>query len=621
VAPAVAQALGLREEPGRPLLATLTGFLAPKRLLLVLDNCEHLVAACAELTDTLLRSCPHLRILATSREGLNAAGETRWRVPSLSLPEPWRGLAVGQLPDYSAVRLFVERARARQPGFGLTEGNAAAIVEVCRRLDGIPLAIELAAARLGALSVEQIAARLDDRFRLLTGGPRTVLPRQQTLRAAIDWSYDLLSEAERVLLRRLAVFQGGWTLEAAEAICAGDGLARGAILDGLTGLVEKSQVYLEEAEGEMRYRLLETVQQYASEQLDAAGDAVDVRDRHLDWYLALAAREPRGAELVAWYALLEREHDNLRAALRWSMRESGRAAAGVRLAAYLSGFWQARSHLSEGRRWLDGVLAAGGAPASADRGWALIRAGHLAHIQGDGARAMALFEECLSLPPDQTDQRNIAGALGGLGLVLFDRGDHAGSTVRLEASLALYRQLGDHLGIARALGMLGLIALLQSSLGPARALLEESLALHRGLGKEPAVANALVNLAWVAYFEGDYGRARLLVEESLALFRDLGGRAGCAECLLLMAGLALAQGHAERAARLGAAAEALRTAVGASLLSSPAVSAQMRRGLNACRSALGEEAFAVAWAAGLALTLEQAIAYALDDGIDGEQAG
>jgi non-specific serine/threonine protein kinase len=616
---AVAQALGLREEGGRPLLATLTDFLTSKRLLLVLDNCEHLVATCAELTDVLLRSCSHLRVLATSREGLNSAGETRWRVPSLSLPEPGRRLAVGQLLDSTAVRLFLERARARQPGFGLTEGNGAAVVDVCRRLDGIPLAIELAAARLGVLSVEQLAARLDDRFRLLTGGPRTALPRQQTLRAALDWSYDLLSAAEQALLRRLAVFSGGWSLEAAEVICAGDGLASEAILDVLTGLVEKSQVHLEETEGMMRYRLLETVQQYARERLDAAGETVAVRDRHLDWYLALAAQEPRGREQAAWYALLEREHDNLRAALRWSTQDSARATAGVQMAVHLSTFWQARSHLSEGRRWFEAALAAA-TTAAAERGRALICAGDLALRQGDGERARELFEECLSLQPYQTDPRNSAAGLSGLGMVLYEQGDYLGATTRLEESLALFRKLGDQQGIAITLGQLGLGVFFQGSLGPARTLLEESLALLRGLGLEPMVANALVALAWVAYFEGDYGRARPLGEESLAISRDLGGRAGCAECLLLMAGLALAQGHPQRAAQLGAAAEALRTAVGASLLYSPAMRAQMSRGLAALRSALGEEAFAAAWAAGLALTPEQAIAYALEDGTPGQQA-
>jgi len=309
---AVASALGVREEPGRPLLATLSDYLKAKRLLLLLDNCEHLVAACAYLAEALLRACPHLRILATSREALNIAGETVWRVPSLSLPDLLHLPSVEHLTQYEAVRLFIERALISRPDFVLTSQGAPSVAQVCHRLDGIPLAIELAAARVKVLSVEQIAARLDNRFRLLTSGSRTALPRQKTLRAAIDWSYDLLSETERMVLRRLSVFAGGWTLEAAEAICVGEGIEWHEVLDPLMQLVDKSLVMMEEQGGTVRYRLLETVRQYGRDKLPASGEADVVRGRHRDWYLALAERaEPEllGSNQAVWLERLETEHD------------------------------------------------------------------------------------------------------------------------------------------------------------------------------------------------------------------------------------------------------------------------------------------------------------------------
>src|SRR5713226_5481995 len=314
----VASALGVRDAPGRPLTATLTDYLRSKSLLLVLDNCEHLLEAGAQLADALLRSCPRLRLLASSREGLGIGGEQTYRVPSLSLPDARHLPPLERLRDFEAVQLFADRARLSQATFAVTQANALSVAQVCQRLDGIPLAIELAAARVKALSVEKLNERLDDMFRLLTGGSRTALPRQQTLRALIDWSYDLLSPSEGALLRRLSVFAGGWTLEAAEAVCAGEGVEEWEVLDLLTSLVEKSLVLYEERGGEGRYRLLETVRQYARDRLLEAGEAEAVRGRHLGFVLRLAEEaEPKlsGPEQVVWLDRLEAEHDNLRAAL------------------------------------------------------------------------------------------------------------------------------------------------------------------------------------------------------------------------------------------------------------------------------------------------------------------
>jgi non-specific serine/threonine protein kinase len=352
----VAAALGVRERLGEPILTTVGRAQAAAQRLLVIDNCEHLVEACARVVESLLQACPRLHILATSREPLRVGPEVIWRVPALSLPEQnhWP-LAV--LTGSDAVRLFVERAAVVRPGFALTADNAAAVAEICRRLDGIPLAIELAAARARVLAVEQIAARLDDRFRLLTGGSRTALRRQQTLQATLDWSYQLLSDEERTLLRRLAVFAGGFTVEAAEALGAGGSIRAFDVLDRLGALVDKSLVVAEDAGAHARYRLLETIRQYAADRLLEADEVGSVRDRHRDWYFALAVRaEPElsGSGMEEWLERLEAEHDNLRAALAWSLESDPKL--GLQLAASLGGFWMARGHHVEGRRWLEAFL-------------------------------------------------------------------------------------------------------------------------------------------------------------------------------------------------------------------------------------------------------------------------
>jgi predicted ATPase/transcriptional regulator with XRE-family HTH domain len=402
----VASALGVREEPTRPLPVTLIDTLHRRQLLLVLDNCEHLIAACAELAHILLSACPQLHVLATSREVLGVAGEMAWRVPPLASPDPQRPVPVEHLLQYEAVQLFVERARTVQPTFTVTERNAAAVAQVCHRLDGIPLAIELAAARVKVLTVEQIAARLDDRFRLLTGGSRIALPRQQTLQAAIDWSYDLLSEPERRLWRRLSVFAGGWTLEAAEAVCAGAGLDAAEVLDRLTSLVDKSLVTVDAMAGEARYRLLETIRQYGREKLERSGEAAVIRRQHLEWHVGLAERaEPEltGPDQAVWLEKLEAEHDNLRAALEWSQVEAQGEQIGLRVAAALWRFWLVHGHLREGRRWLEGMLAGSPEAWPAVRAKALYGAGALAEDQGDYAAARAFFAESLALRRELLD--------------------------------------------------------------------------------------------------------------------------------------------------------------------------------------------------------------------------
>lgn len=392
----VASALNVPEQPGHNMTETLTDSLRRKTLLLVLDNCEHLLTDCAELTTALLRACPQVRILTTSREALGVPGETLWRVPSLSLPDAGQVPTVEDMVQCEAVRLFVDRAVATAPEFAITPKNASAIARICQRLDGIPLAIELAAARVKVLAVDQIAARLDDRFRLLTGGSRIAVPRQQTLRATMDWSYGLLLEKERAVFRQLSVFAGGWALEAAEAVCVGKRIKKHAVLDLLAELVEKSLVEMETQDGEARYRFLETIRQYSWEKLVESKEAAAVRTRHRDWYLALAERaesELHGPQQGVWLERLESEHDNLRAALRWSKTEEGGAEAWLRLAGALHWFWNIRGHASEGRDWLEGALSTKRDTSASVRARALCGAGILAWRQGDINRASMLLQE------------------------------------------------------------------------------------------------------------------------------------------------------------------------------------------------------------------------------------
>jgi predicted ATPase/class 3 adenylate cyclase len=564
----VAAALGVREEPNRPLTQTLLDDLRPKQVLLVLDNCEHLLSACAHLADPLLRGCPHLRLLATSREALGITGEQTYRVPSLSLPDLPHLPPLERLHEFEAVQLFADRAGLVRSDFTLTEANAAAVVQVCRRLDGIPLAIELAGARVRVLSVEQVAARLDDRFRLLTGGSRTALPRQQTLRALIDWSYDLLSEPERVLLRRLSVFAGGWTLEAAEGVCGGDGIDEWEILDLLTELVDKSLVVAAEQGEEVRYRLLETIRQYGQEKRAGSGEEQGLRGRHRDWFLGLAeqaAREWESAAQEQWLERLEREHDNVRAALGWSV-ECGEAAAGLQLGTALYRFWEVRGYLAEGRERLAALLAVGEASErTVAHAKALNAAAFLASRQGDYEATRALCEESLVVGREVGDKRVMASSLNILGHVAIDHGDTGAAWALYEESLRLWRELGDTQGIAMVLNNLGSVTFYEGDYQAARALHEETLVLRRQMGAKHGIATSIANLAEVARHEGDWERARAVWAESLPLFGEMGDRGRVAEGLQGVAAVSGAQGQRRRAVRLLGAAEALREAIGSPL--------------------------------------------------------
>ena len=655
---AVAVALGVRERSegseqfSMPLLIDA---LRSKELLLVLDNCEHLVDACANLAETLLNSCPGLRILATSREALVVAGEATWVVPPLSVPELWRATAPEESAASESVLLFLDRARSRLPSFGLSTQNASAVTEICRRLDGIPLAIELAAARVATMSVEEIAARLGDALGLLTQGSRTAPPRQRTLRAALEWSHDLLGEPERRLFARLSVFVGGFSLEAVETVTPGEGIGEGDILDLLSGLVDKSLVLIEATgEHETRYGMLEPVRQYARKCLDESGEAEDLLSRHATYFLAEAeAAEPKLTESEQrwWLDRLEREHGNMRAALGWSLERGDEL--GLRLGAALSRVWYTRGYLSEGRRWLEKGLAGNGTASALVRAKALGKVGWLAEEQGDYEQARTAYEESLAIYRKVGDQKGIADSLGNLGSVASLQGDHVRATTLLEESVALLRRSENERDIARVLTKLGILALSRNNHTRAATLFGEALYLVRKVGDVRGMAVALNNLGSTMLSSGNSQRAMTMFEEALAKNREVGDARGVAasllnlglaaltradneraeellreslktlpeaedeqtvvECLEAMAGVAGARRHPQRAARLWGAAEAFREDMGAPVPSDEL--AILEPYLTTARSLMEEEAWEAARVEGQAMSFEEAIEHALSEQI------
>jgi predicted ATPase/DNA-binding CsgD family transcriptional regulator len=524
VAQEVAEVLGLPESTERAPLASLTNYLRDRKLLLVLDNCEHLIEAVARLAGTLLRHCAHLQILATSRESLAVAGELVWLVPSLILPEPEADGSLAVLAQSDAVRLFMERAAAALPDFTLTAANAGAVEQVCRRLDGIPLALELAAARVRMFRVEQIAARLDDRFQFLVGGSRADLPRHQTLAALIDWSYELLTPAEQRLLRRLSVFAGAFTLEAAEAACSGEGA--GDVLDGLAQLVNKSLVVVRRKPGqEALYDLLETIRHYAWSKLQAAGEAEQIRARHLAYFLQLAeTAEPylQTREQLLWLDRLEAEYDNLRAALDWSLnRTDEELEDGLRLATALAPFWFMRSHYKEGRHWLDVALGDRNHATLAVQARLLLHAGWLLYEQSEGS-AIPLLEESLALYRQLEDLRGIAWAMGFLGLCdrkFTHQLDDAVS--RLSESVGLAQQLDDKALLTKLYRGWSWVVYLQTDYLLAADLATRGLALAQEIGERRVQVELLFILGGLAWQQNDNVRGTAIYHEALALTREL----------------------------------------------------------------------------------------------------
>jgi predicted ATPase/transcriptional regulator with XRE-family HTH domain len=605
VLPTIAQTLGLSEAGDIAVQQLLVECLRDNAWLLVLDNVEHVLDASSDVAE-LLAACPRLMIIATSRAPLRVRAEHEYPLRPLALPEMSYIPSLDEVAGASSVQLFLERARTAVPDFDLTQTNYVAVAAICRRLDGLPLALELVAARMRFLSPAELLARLDHVLPLLVGGSRDLPQRQQTMQAAIGWSYDLLHQQERALFRRLSIFAGGWTLEAAEAVTAWDEVSREKVLSLLASLVEQSLAVVEtDQNGSTRYRMLEPVRQFAAERVEPY-EAIQLSDQHLAWNLALAqrgAQELRGPHQQLWLDRLEHEHDNLRTALGWAQHEPGRNQAGLQLATALWRFWETRGYLTEARRWLAHALAANEDAPATLRAEGLNAAGNLARDQGDHVQAVAFYEESLALcreignvygmaralnnlgntMQDEARYReatlsyyealamfrtlgqewDIANALNNLGIALGFCGDYDQATRLLEEAIALRERIGDTSYRARSLDALGVVMQKQGKLDRAASLHEESLALRRQLGDSRGIAISLNNLGQVARYRGDYSKANLLLEESLLLRRLVGDKHGIVATLRSLADVARHRGNHVRALDLyqGSLAQRQQTGV------------------------------------------------------------
>ena len=665
----IASALNLQEKPGQPLMDAITKELSTRQLLLVLDNCEHLISACAQFAQLSLQKCAGLKILATSREVLGITGEASWIVPPLSLPsqQPWTNPSSGReaihyYEEFESVQLFVDRAKAVDQEFRLTAENGPWVAEICRRLDGMPLAIELAAARVRDLSIQQIAQRLDERFRLLTTGSRTAPPRQQTLLSTLEWSYALLLPKEQQVLQRLSVFAGGATLQAAETVCAGDGIELAEVIDVLFRLVSKSLVISDKPEPGVarflpRYRLLETIRQYALDRLADSGKKDEIKNRHLEYFIRwaqMAESHLIGAEYIPWLESYETEHDNLRAALEWCLVDSGRAEVGLQLVLACARFWRIRGYMSEGRAHISAALSQAEKqkktrlyaralfweaslaylqsdyPATRLRGeeslalWRELQPvdksgladtldvlGELATEEGDYANAPLLLEEALELFRELEDPRGIGDMLMQLGWSYMRMGEYDKVAPRMEEALALFREIGQRSLVGFILAGLGELAIRQGQYERATRFLEESLAIREQHGHKWGIGTSLGSLGWIALRRGDFQRTKEMLAESLAIRMEINDKGGIAWCLEKLAEANYEQSRFQEAAKLFGHAEAVRAPIGSviDLADQP----DYTRMVAALRAALGETTFTALWSEGASMPLEAIVDLALSD--------
>jgi predicted ATPase/class 3 adenylate cyclase len=653
---AVAETLGVREIGEQPLDESLKDYLHERRLLLLLDNFEQVLGAAPTVTE-LLTAAPGLKVLATSRAPLGLYGEHELPVPPLTLPDLKLQPPLERLTQYEAVGLFVERARAVKPDFKVTNESAPAVAEICVRLDGLPLAIELAAARIKMLPPKAMLQRLSSRLKLLTGGARDLPERQRTLRATIEWSFALLNEGEQVLFGRLAVFSGGRTLEAIEAICDAEGDLPMEAFEGVSSLLDKSLLRQEEGpNGEPRFVMLETVHEFAREKLKESAEAEEINRAHAQYFLTLAEEanpELKGANQLEWLERLEAEHDNMRAALTWALKRKEVEVA-LRLGGALWWFWSMRGYHSEGRRWLEEALAMDGRVSPEVRAMALAGVGELAFDQGDldraqeacqeglelleheegreareaklnllvwlgfvawvreeYERAKQLFEEGLALSRERSDTWWLATFLLYVAIVPHYLGDYERATELTEESMDLFREQGDKHSLAYCLNNLAMMVYSQGDLGRAAQLTEEAVALFRELGARGDVALGLYNLGWIALLQDDLGRAADIYKESLTLAWDTGMNHIVQGDLEGFACLAAVRGETERAARLWGAVQALHETKGIPRDTDFLAEAGAR--ISAVRSGMGEEAWEEAWRKGRAMTLDEAVSYALEE--------
>ena len=661
----IATILNVREQLGRPLEDVLTNALVGAPALLILDNCEHLILTCAQITENLLKRCPHLKIITTSREILGIPGEVALTVPPLSLPaqQPWTNPAsaqhaIGLYGESESVQLFVTRATSHAPDFELSAENGAWVAEICRHLDGMPLAIELAAARVRSLSVQQIAQRLDDRFNLLTGGSRTAPLRQQTLVSTLDWSYALLSEAEQKVLQRLSVFAGGASLEGAEWVCAGGGIESADVLDLLSHLVDKSLVTAELPKGrELRYQLLETIRQYAYDKLSEAGEVEECRARHTNYFIQWAeTADPYliGDEPLKWLALYETEHDNLCTAMEWCNLDDRRSEAGLRLAAASGRFWRIHGYLTEGRMRLSAALSKPGAQGrTMTRARALTLLSNHLYLQSDYPAMRPLAEEALSIWRELGDPGKAGAAftLDLLGELGTEEGDYDTPAVLYQEALEIYRELNDLKGVGQIYMQFGWLAMRVGNYAEAQkyleefqhlaqqqndttniaysfsglgeveirlgqyeravALLEQGLELNRLRGDKWGTATMLGSLGWIALRQHDFKQTREMLGESLSVRMEMSDRGGIAWCLEKLAEAKYEQSQFQEAAKIFGHAESVRTPIGSVI--DPADREEYRRILSRLRSALGKDEFAVFWTEGASMQLEEVIDCALSE--------
>ena len=608
----IATAVGVREGQGRDVREALLETLRQRRQLIVIDNCEHLIEAAADIAGALLHAAPEVRIIATSREPLGVPGETVWRVRSLSVPQTDAEISVGALSAFEATRLFIERARAIEAAFSVTADNAATIARICQRLDGIPLAIELAAARVAVLSVEQIDTRLRDRFRLLTGGSRTAVPRQRTLEATVDWSYQLLSEPERALLGRLSVFPAGWTLEAAERVCGGAGLDADEVLDLLSRLVSKSLVVAEgEIGGSRRYRFLETVRQYARERLVEAGSMDRLRQRHFDYFFGQfngAMPLLRGPEELPLLRRLRLEQDSVRAALEWALESPDLRIQAIQLATALFWYWTKRGQFREGQQWLERALTTEEPIDPSTRAKALIGLGHMYYFQGMMREAAALNDAALAASRSSGDPWPLSFTLFMSALGACETGDFDSAAVLATESRRAADAAGDLILHGGPLMVLGSVALGHGRLDEAQQLFDESTEVHRRAGESWGAGILLALSAALRVTRGQHVQARAQALEALAVCRELEDLRGTAWTLEAFAGLAAAQGRDDDAARIWGISDGMLDIVGGSLF--PTIRSLRDQYFPRVRAALGNARFDTWHAEGRAMPVSDAVAFA-----------
>jgi non-specific serine/threonine protein kinase len=620
----VARCLGLREEPTVPAVRMVANFLGSRRMLILLDNCEHLLDACAQLVSTLLQACAGLKVLATSRERLGVAGEAVFVVPSLATPAPADKITVESLSHYAALGLLVDRARLASPGFQVTPANVTALARICQSLDGMPLAIELAAARLRLLSPQALADRLGNMLPLLTGGSRAAPQRQQTLRATLDWSYDLLTDAQRAWLRCLAVFAGGWSLEAADTLATRLNHTTANSLDRLADLEDKSLIVVEHRpDRDARYRMLEPIRQYAQEKLQAADNAARIRTAHLELFLGLAERaEPElsGDRQIAWFERLEAEHDNFRASLAWSLQDGQHLLSGLRLAAALGYFWAVRGYNHEGRLWLDRVLAAVDerhdrpdeeSTTRAAYAKALVQAGQLAIFQADYGAARDRFDKSLAIAQELGDVPGTADALEGLGDVHMALEDYAAARACHLRSLSLRRRTGPDTALARSIRDLAEVSLYEGRLEECGRLVNESLALCRAAGDRRGLALTLMTQGWLHASTGSLPEARTSFTEALKVNHQLGFTRRIARCLAELGNLAVTTEDWERATLFLSMAGALIQATGSGF--PELFQIKLEQALAEARATLHPDLFAELSEQARAMAAAEMVKFALDD--------